>query len=193
MNRQFGTKWFTFYSKVRPCIACLSVFTIVVEFVQDTEAYFSNLWLLSYFVASIMQPILCIIVLIKSFGNYVDFVRLVKVVLLIEPVCIAYQKSLELYVISYVKTRTAVAAFLIILLIGYFLWYRLNIAYFKKRINAVTGDSSVFATEEERPDIDNEQITTLSEPERICFCRKCGEKLLVGSKFCRKCGTEVVE
>lgn len=193
MNRQFGTKWFTFYTKVRPCIACLSVFTIVVEFVQDTEAYFSNLWLLSYFVASIMQPILCIIVLIKSFGNYVDFVRLVKVVLLIEPVCIAYQKSLELYVISYVKTRTAVVAFFIIVLIGYFLWYRLNIAYFKERINTVTGGSSVFAAEEERPDIDNEQITILSEPERICFCRKCGEKLLVGSKFCHKCGTEVVE
>ena len=25
------------------------------------------------------------------------------------------------------------------------------------------------------------------------FCRKCGEKLIDGSKFCRKCGTAVVE
>lgn len=29
--------------------------------------------------------------------------------------------------------------------------------------------------------------------DKICFCRKCGEKLIDGSKFCRKCGTEVVE
>ena len=28
--------------------------------------------------------------------------------------------------------------------------------------------------------------------EQICFCRKCGEKLIVNSQFCRKCGTEVV-
>lgn len=27
----------------------------------------------------------------------------------------------------------------------------------------------------------------------ICFCRKCGEKLVVNSKFCGKCGTEIVE
>ena len=31
------------------------------------------------------------------------------------------------------------------------------------------------------------------EPGRPRFCRKCGEKLIEGSKFCRKCGTEVVE
>lgn len=27
---------------------------------------------------------------------------------------------------------------------------------------------------------------------KICFCRKCGEKLIDNSKFCRKCGTEIV-
>ena len=30
-------------------------------------------------------------------------------------------------------------------------------------------------------------------PNKICFCRKCGEKLLEDSKFCRKCGTEVID
>lgn len=29
--------------------------------------------------------------------------------------------------------------------------------------------------------------------EQIGFCRKCGEKIIDGSKFCRLCGTEVVE
>ena len=31
------------------------------------------------------------------------------------------------------------------------------------------------------------------EIDKICFCRKCGEKLVDNSKFCRKCGTEIVE
>ena len=29
--------------------------------------------------------------------------------------------------------------------------------------------------------------------DKICFCRKCGEKLLDNSRFCRKCGLEISE
>lgn len=29
--------------------------------------------------------------------------------------------------------------------------------------------------------------------DKVCFCRKCGEKLINNSQFCRKCGTEIVE
>lgn len=33
----------------------------------------------------------------------------------------------------------------------------------------------------------------LAENDEICFCRKCGERLINGSQFCRKCGTQVVK
>lgn len=29
--------------------------------------------------------------------------------------------------------------------------------------------------------------------DKVCFCRKCGEKLIDNSQFCRKCGAEVVK
>lgn len=29
--------------------------------------------------------------------------------------------------------------------------------------------------------------------DKVCFCRKCGEKLIDNSQFCRKCGTEIVK
>lgn len=32
-----------------------------------------------------------------------------------------------------------------------------------------------------------------NKEDEICFCRKCGEKLIDNSRFCRKCGTEVVK
>lgn len=28
---------------------------------------------------------------------------------------------------------------------------------------------------------------------KICFCRKCGERLIDRSKYCSKCGTEIIE
>lgn len=36
-------------------------------------------------------------------------------------------------------------------------------------------------------------VETSINADKICFCRKCGEKLIDNSKFCRKCGTEVIE
>lgn len=38
-----------------------------------------------------------------------------------------------------------------------------------------------------------QQSKPIVEVDKICFCRKCGEKMIDNSKFCRKCGTEIVE
>ena len=32
-----------------------------------------------------------------------------------------------------------------------------------------------------------------AEADKICFCRKCGEKLVDNSSFCGKCGTEIIK
>ncbi len=29
--------------------------------------------------------------------------------------------------------------------------------------------------------------------DKICFCRKCGEKLIDNSEFCQKCGTKIIK
>ena len=40
----------------------------------------------------------------------------------------------------------------------------------------------------------DESVDVFDESDdKICFCRKCGEKLLDRSNFCRKCGTEIVD
>ncbi len=41
MNRQLGTKWFTFYTKVRPWLACLTAITVIADFMQYQEIYTS--------------------------------------------------------------------------------------------------------------------------------------------------------
>ena len=38
-----------------------------------------------------------------------------------------------------------------------------------------------------------QQSKPVIEADKICFCRKCGEKLIDNSKFCSKCGTEVIK
>lgn len=37
------------------------------------------------------------------------------------------------------------------------------------------------------------QSKPIVEANKICFCRKCGERLIDRSKYCSKCGTEIIE
>ena len=218
MNRQLGTKWFTFYAKVRPWLACLMSLTIIVDFFQYMDVYLSYWWMLLYFITGVAQPVLAIVVFAKSEGDYGDFVRFVNGVLIFETINMAYQQGVQQYIKSF-EFGTAFIIALIILVVGYFLWYRLNIKYFKKRIlreepEAVTYDfSSVsrppqFSDPNEVPktygnynvygnDIKlqkEETITTDTTPvqQKAQFCRKCGTKLAEDALFCTKCGTKVI-
>ena len=213
MNRQLGTKWFTFYTKVRPWLSCLLAFSVIRDFTQYPDVYCRNWWLLLYFLVAVAQPILSIIVAVKSKGDYVGFVRFVKGVLLFETISTAYQQGVVQYLNNGLQIGVATVAFAITLVLAYLLWYRLNVKYFEKRI---LGTNHYFAggpdhVAEYKPCGDETVNFSNVGPDcggnanqygyynqeqpngeqRIYFCRTCGEKLIDGSRFCRKCGTEV--
>ena len=133
INRQLGTKWFTFYTKVRPWITCFFSIAIFVDFFQYTDLYFYFWWMLLYFMASIAQVVLSVIVFFKSKGDYGKFVHLAKGVLIFETINMAYQQGVQEY-LNYFEIETAILIALIVFIAGYFFWYRLNIKYFKKRL-----------------------------------------------------------
>ena len=62
--------------------------------------------------------------------------------------------------------------------LAYFFWYRLNIKYFKKRINTTL----IAAT--------NEEPTYEAPATR--YCTQCGSEIADNSKFCGNCGSQVV-
>ncbi len=252
MNQSLGTKWFTFYTKVRPWLALVSVFSIISDFMQYTDVYISNWWLLLYFIFVIVQPILCIMVFVKSSGNYIDFVHFVKGVLLFETINMSYQQGVQQYIRSVFDGGSAFVMFVIIFVIMFFVWYRLNVKYFEKRVLLHSGEAvsrfecdscgyidnisfkacpkcgayvykqttqttnskeskPIIATNNSEPNIDDmtpqeaaEYLVALQMKEshlaqssaipkdKVCFCRKCGERLVGDSRFCYKCGTEVV-
>ena len=71
INRQLGTKWFTFYTKIRPWITCITTFAILIDFFQYIDLYTYFWWMLVYFIASITQAILSIVVFFKSKGKMI--------------------------------------------------------------------------------------------------------------------------
>lgn len=215
MNRQLGTKWFTFYTKVRPWFACLAIFSVIVDFMQYTDTYLNNWWLLLYFILAIIHPILSVIIAIKSEGDYADFVSFVKHVLLFEIFYISYQQGVREYIENELKIGSALAIFVVIIVIAYFLWYRLNVKYFEKRINIITNDviedipnclieckscgyrdTKVFTACPKCGKYKKQYVyldeNPTAETKKIQFCRKCGNKLIEDSLFCSKCGTKII-
>lgn len=219
INQQFGTKWFTFYAHIRPWLACLTSLDIFIGFAQDTDVYFSYWWMLLYFIAGITQLVLSLIVFIKSNGDYKDFVHFVKGVLIFEIINMAYQACVRQY-IETSDVEFAIIIGVVILVLGYFLWYRLNIRYFEKRIpektpnvindmcNSISKQHGVFNLNNAPQtysycNMPNNEIKSQPEekiknarfsntPYKVQYCRICGEKLLADSIFCSNCGTKVI-
>ena len=216
INKQLGTKWFTFYTKIRPWLACLMIFSTLSDFLQYPNVYLNRWWLLLYLLAAIAQPVLSIIVFAKSQGDYEDFVRFVKGVLIFETINIAYSQAVQQYVNNEFDIGVSLVVGVIILLLGYFIWYRLNMKYFKKRISVIASDylpddpnrmteckscgyrdKNFFNACPKCGQYAKQYVYLTQEPtvhaDRIRFCRKCGERLIANSRFCGKCGTEIVD
>jgi len=165
--------------------------------------------MLIYFASAIAQPILSIIVWVKSSDDYVEFVSFVKGVLLFETISIAYNQGVYQYFDNGFEIPTAVVSFIIVFAAGFFLWYRLNVKYFEKRIINEPSDSAqqTFKGVTEckscgfkstipfnncpkcgdyvytKKEVSNTSNTAL-------FCRKCGARLFNDSRFCHKCGAD---
>ena len=213
MNKQLGTKWFTFYTKVRPWISCLFSLTTITDFIQYQEVYTSYWWMMVYFLVALAQPVLGVIVFVKSQGDYEDFVRFVQGVLLFETIGFSYQQAVNQYIQNEADIGIALVVGIIMLLLEYFIWYRLNMKYFKKRIIGATNDylsgdverwteCKVCGYKEQGMFYEcpkcghyatpyNAGQTKPAQSEQILFCYRCGEKLIENSKFCGKCGTEI--
>ncbi|MBE6733309.1 MAG: zinc ribbon domain-containing protein [Ruminococcaceae bacterium] len=193
MNTHLGIKWYVFYTRIRPWLACVFTFSTIVDFLQHTEVYMSSWWLLLYLSFAIIQPILSILVYIKSNGDYIKFVQFVKLVLFFETVSTTYHQGVKLYIENDFNFGYAFASSLIIFLMLYFLWYRINVKYFDKRMVLTVGGSE-FNFKKKKKEISLHKNTTkVFRTEKVLFCRKCGKKLLENEKVCSNCGTEVVE
>jgi hypothetical protein len=134
MNRELGTKWFTFYTKVRPWLAGISALMVLTNFCQAMHYYLSNIGILVAAIAQIAGAILSVAVAVKAEEDYAGFVSFVKGALIFDIINVAYQSASQQYYQNGYSIGTVAIVFLIILVLGYFVWYRPNINYFRKRI-----------------------------------------------------------
>ncbi|MGI6510506.1 MAG: hypothetical protein ACOX1L_08055 [Erysipelotrichaceae bacterium] len=137
LNKPLGTKWFTFYTKIRPWIIIVFGFKTYFEFLSEVN-HDITLWsLLLFLFVTLAHSFLCILVFNISSGNYNRFYHFVRWVLLFEVIAPSYQAGF----IQYARNADygyAFMTFFMGLLLFSFFWYLPNIIYFKKRVLTVT-------------------------------------------------------
>ena len=212
INRQLGTKWFTFYTKIRPWFSCVGTLIVVIDFFRFMSAYLTYWWLLLYLYVSIALPIICIISFVKSSGDYYQFVRYVKGALIFEIIAVPYNASVKFYIENNFDFKAALIFFATTLVVLYFSWYRLNMEYFERRIPIKTPDDAICNKENViavkttetckmnnlqleatncKPNNLQAEIVNCEPTPKVYFCRRCGNKLTEDSLYCSHCGTKI--
>ena len=203
INKQMGLKWFNFFTKVRPFVHFIACLFIVIEVSMDPQLYLGSFFMLIYVLGTIVQCVLVEISSIKAREeNYGDFVAFVKKSLIYEIVFVAYANGIDYYY-NYGLIYALIIA-LNVLVVYYFLWYRLNVKYFEKRM-VVEGPAKTRKTEtkaeeqdlddeydDEYDDDDYDSDDDLSDTSARC-CYVCGLELDEDDVFCERCGTRVDE
>ena len=199
MDTSRGTAWVTFYTKVRPWLVCITALTVVVDFFQYFDVYISRWWMLLYLVGVIVQVVLVIMVFSKSRGDYRKFFQFVNGVLIFETVQMVYNMGIQTYVQSQFEMGQTLLSVVIASLMSFFIWYRLNIIYFRKRLISTSeyGATSNVSIQNYRPYENLENIktypveTVVSNIDNKNVCPYCGAKLIEAALFCNICGRKI--
>ena len=137
INASLGTKWFTFYTKIRPVFICIfAVIMSVMSFVDillGTYPFLNVVDILLY----VLQFVLAVMTVKKSRQDYVSFVPFVEKVLRVETLLWdieAWVAYIDAVYISEGQSHIEASVALCTVLGCSFLWYWLNIRYFKKRL-----------------------------------------------------------
>ena len=142
IDRDKGTKWFTYYTKVRPWLVALCFLAAVVpDFIYFNHTYiehpmllvFQHPMLLLSFILSAVQVVMCIRTFDKARGDYLEFVNYVKGVLVFEAYAATFQGFYTFYHLK--GFVAALIAIVLFGLIGYYLWYKKMSEYFDARVS----------------------------------------------------------
>ena len=213
LNKQMGLKWFNFFTKVRPVLHFISCFFILIAVSMDPQLYLGNIFMLAYVIGTVVQCILVEISTIKAKEeNYGKFVEFVKKALVYEVIFSSYAAAAQTYFIANSNLIYALITAVENLLILYFVWYRLNVKYFEKRMLVVTPvktrmrvasaesvetevlDADDYYDDDDDDldyDDDDDDYMPSSSSGRRCYV--CGLELDDGDVFCERCGTRVKE
>lgn len=220
---RLGMKWFNFFTKVRPWInfvICslnvLSVFGYEVN-IFDYEL-FGKIVILNviHILGYVASAILHLILFFKANGqNNEMLLKYIKALLIFDIVFWGYGYIINQYYAGMTLVEIIIIA-IVLLILEYFIWYRLNMKYFKKRLTLAReivsnqslsfenkvqakpiGNYNVYGSDmslQESADTEEKEVQTIIKPEIAIQSQTqtFNTKAEIGKvRFCSRCGGKI--
>jgi len=187
-KKSLGVAWLNFFCFFRPWISLFSLVVITTNIIVYDEYktyYLSDIWGWLLIGISFINVLLLIILFFKARKRKKNTIDFINDILIVEIIGFAYSSAMQ----NAISVFYFFVLFVIFLLIYYFLWYKTNIKYFRKR-EFWFSDDYLFDLEinKEFEDI-NKELKNKDETivKKIKYCKNCGGKL-TETKKCSKCG-----
>lgn len=182
--------WMSFYCFVRPWInivlSLLALFNII-GYDEYQEIYFETTFGIITFVSLIIGIIISIMTFIKFKRKDYNTLTFLKYVLIYESISMAFNSSSRQ---TYDDLFEFLIVWAILSIIAYFIWYKSNMKYFRKREWYFNSKNDL----DEYEDVENEDeipekknIKNINKKYNGKFCKKCGGKITIKNQ-CSKCG-----
>lgn len=142
MNESMGTKWFFFFTKVRPVLGVIAGIPVIADYFRYPDTVARYFWLMLALLLSIGTVIINIVTAIKSDRRYDDFVEYVRYALIFEAFTMAYIQAVNSYAGNGFDLGRAIITYFAILLLMLLVWYLPNMRYFKRRLVSVIDEGT---------------------------------------------------
>lgn len=177
-----GLKWYVYFTHIHPWIQIYFLITAIKDYISTDVGL----------VCFVLELIFELVLFFKAINKSPNLLGFIKAYLIVS-FCknIVYTSAIPLYEGSGLSSGEIAAAYLIFFILWYFVWYRVNIGYFRRRLVHSEPESS--HTEYKS---DNQKGNYIFEtPEDVAAysegmhfkCEKCGTYYRVISKKCNVC------
>lgn len=196
-----GVSWLKFFCFWRPWISLVFTIMFLINLIGYEEYriyYLSNGWGYLSTGMTFLNSILLVILFFMAKKRDSRTINFIGWILLLETISFSYNGIMQ----QATSLDHFIVMFIIMLVIIYFLWYRTNMKYFKKRVNWFNNNLSPKYVDEELEDeledeADDEPEILYSKTKQnntkmtkaTKYCKLCGGKLDNNNK-CKKCGKQ---
>ena len=133
-NKKMKNGWLIFYTKIKPWFSMLFGIIWAWLYIPINLDLFNIWWIAGYCTLPILPAVISFLCFTFSGTNYKKYVNLVKVSLFVDLFTISFLVSVDMMEVLGTFGHYAVGWFIVMFLVGYPTWYKLNVKYFENRI-----------------------------------------------------------
>lgn len=133
-NQNMKNGWLMIYTRIKPWFSILIGLIFAFVMIPANLDNFTVWWITGYCTLPVLAALVSFLCLSFANMNYKKYVKLLKISLFVDLFTLAFLMSVDMMNILWKYSHLAVGWFILVFLVGYPTWFKLNVKYFEARV-----------------------------------------------------------